>query len=754
MNGFQPEGFRKPTEPRVPPPGPGGDKIMSPQEKAAETRRKNREAEDQKRKDQAIIDEAVKRFKRAADAEADFRAKALEDLKFKAGDQWPADIKSQRVQDQRPCLTINTIPTFTHQIENDIRENRPGINISPTGMNASKDSAELFSGMIRAIERNSSAEIAQDTAVISAIDIGFGYFRVLTEHESDKTFDQVIVVKRIRNPFTVLLDYERQEPDGCDAKWGFVSEMVQRDDFKEKWPKAYVASWNEQSVGQDLKHWITRDQVRVAEYFEVTHEMRKLVMLSNGVVTYEDELDPTVKEAIDAGKIEVEQSRDAEVQKVMWYRLTAYEILERQEWLGKWIPIIEVIGDEIDIEGRIDRFGVIRNAKDPARMKNYWSTAKTEFVALQPKAPYMGAEGSFDGHENEWKVANVRSFPYLEYVPVMLENGQYAPPPQRQPAPQVPQGYVEAEQNAQQDMMRTTGIRFDSSLGERTYDESGKALHQLRGITDLGSAHYGDNLKRSLRHYGRILVDLIPKVYNRARMESIVNEDGTDTLIKIDPNAPRAVGKIQNPNGPNQPNVKVFNPRMGEYQVAVTTGPNYATRRIEAQEQITKLAQTLPQVAAALAPLIAKYSDWPGANEAYKLLMALLPQAAQMTQASELPPAVQALVAGLQGQLAQLMAERQKMLKDLTDQQQDRLIRADEARTKRVKVDRDFEARMAAVFAKAAKDTRDFHSAELDRLLQAIQAAEVANPAGGGSPARGNDGVPQLAAGTNFGTVQ
>ena len=721
MAEFVPDNFRKPTEPHVPYGGAGANKVWADEDddknlKRRERYRKKKDDEEQKKKDQELIRRAIKRYKEDLEAESENRSNALEDLKFKAGDQWPADIKSQRANDHRPCMTVNTVPTLTHQIENEIRENRPGINISPTGLRSSKESAEIYTGMIRAIERDSAAEIAYDTAAISAIDIGFGYFRILTEYESDRSFEQIPVIRRIRNPFTVLLDYKRQEPDGSDADHGFISELIPRDEFKDRWPEALEIPWNERSVGEELKHWITRDQMRVAEYFEVEHEMRRLLELGEGNIKWEDELDESVQEKVSSGSIEVTNWRDVEVQKVMWYRITAQEVLERQEWVGKYIPIVEVLGDEIDVEGKVYRFGVIRNAKDPVRMKNYWVTAKAEYVALQPKPPYIGPEGTFDADNNAWKVANVSSAPYLEYIPVILENGQVAPPPQKQPPPQVPQGYVEAEQSAQQDILRATGVRFDASLSERVYDESGKALHELRGLNDLGSSHFSDNLKRSLRHAGRMLVDLIPKLCKRTRMWNIVNEDGSDGLVRVDPNAPNSVGRVQ--RGPTEEPLRVFNPNLGEYEVTVTIGPSYATRRIEAQEQITKLAGSipLPEVARVLAPLIAKYSDWPGAQEAYKMLLATLPPQVQSVEQKNLPPQVQAMLQGLQQQIVQLTNERQQMIQALTDKTADRQLKLEEIKVKQNKIDQDFEARLLEMLRKAEVETKRM-SLELRQLV-------------------------------------
>ena len=642
------------------------------------------------RKDRKVIAQARKRFKLCMDAESKNRANALEDLKFKAGDQWPADIKAQRGNEKRPCLTINTIPTLTHQVSNDLRQNRPAINISPIGDNADKEGAKAFAGMIKAIERDCAADIAYDTAITSAVDVGFGYWRIVTEYESPKSFDQVLVVRRIRNPFSVYLDPSRQEPDGSDAAYAFVTEMIPRDEYESRYPEADKLGWTEKGVGDDLKDWITKDSVRIAEYFTCEQETRRLVQLANGTVTFWDDLDESIQAKVEAGEMELLNDRDVEDQKIVWYKITGTQVLDTRPWLGRWIPIVEVVGEEIDLQGEVIRSGMIRNAKDPARMKNYWASAKTEMVALAPKAPWVGAEGQFDGHP-EWDDAHVRTYAKLEYRPVDLE-GRQVPPPQRQGMVGVPAGIVQAEQASSQDMMATTGVRFDSTAQDRMYDESGKALREVRRNMDLGSFHYMDNACRSLRHSGRILVDLIPKIYDRERVVTILQEDDTEQAITVSPTTNKPA--VSNPQALNKAARLIFNPTMGVYGVTVTTGPSYATRRIESAEQMMEFARVMPQKGALIAHLIAKYSDWPGSNEVYKLLAKALPPQLLAPDPKDMPPQISAFVRGLMSQIAQLTADRTQMLKDLTDNTADRAVKAR-------KVQLDFEAKMAQIFTTA-----------------------------------------------------
>jgi len=670
----------------------------------------------------ALLVKAMLRMDKCIQAEAENRKPAVDDLKFKNGEQWPADVAAQRNFDKRPCLTINKLPTFINQITNDQRQNRPAINISPVGDKGDPEVAKMYRGLIRAIERNSSADIAYDTAFDSAVSMGWGYWRVTTEYESAESFDQVIHIKRIRNPFTVYLDPDHQEPDGADAKYGFVTEMLSRSDFEDQYPDADPVQWSQGGAGESLKNWIAQDQVRIAEYFEIKYEKRTLVALSNGHVGWEDELDDHVMDLIVAGTLEVENTREADVPKVKWYKLTAKEVLDEREWPGKWIPVIKVIGNEIDIEGKSKLSGLVRNAKDPQRMVNYWETAFTELVALQPKAPWIMEEGQVEGHETMWKQANIKAYPYLLYKATSVA-GKPAPPPQRQPFGGIPAGVQQAISNAAQNMMAVTGIRFDATLSERMHDESGKAIRELRRSGDLGSFHYVDNLARSLKHCGAILIDLIPKVYDTKRMLTILREDDTEERVQLDPSAPKPMQEGKRPDGKT---LKIFNPTYGEYGVTVTIGPSYATKRIEASQSMMDFAKALPNTAALIADLIAKNQDWPGAPEMATRLAKALPPNLLAPEMKDVPPQVQALLSSMDGQIKQMGQERVAMMKALNDQQADRLVDVEKINkdfeAKVLKVVADMETKMAAVQQKAEQSMQTQVGAKIEGLAQGVQA--------------------------------
>lgn len=692
--------------PKLPPTDAGMNKIAPMDRGADDKGGRPLGTTKSKADDQKILDRGRKRMTLCIKTESENRKAELDDLKFKAGEQWPSDVATQRNTDRRPCLTFNKIPAYVRQVTNDQRQNRPSINVSPVGDKGDPEAAKMYRGMIRAIERDSAADIAYDTAFDSAASCGRGYFRILTEWEGPDSFNQVIRIQRVRNHFTVYLDPSHQEPDGADCKYGFVTEKIPRAEFDAQYPDAQNMPFTEAGIGDGLKDWIGKDEVRVAEYYEIEVKKRTLVQLSNGHEGWKDELDEQITKQISGGSIEIVREREAECPQVKYYKMTAVEILESNDWLGQWIPIIPVIGDEIDIEGKVKYSGVIRNAKDAQRMYNYWMTTYTELVALAPKAPWVMEEGQIEGHEDQWRQAHQKSYPTLLYKATSVA-GHPAPPPQRQPFAQIPEGVMNGAMVASQDLAATTGIQIGNQPGDQRLDhrESGRMLREQRRTTDLGAYHLVDNLARSLKHCGRQLVDLIPKIYDEKRTITILREDDVEELIGIDPRQQQALVETQR-DGKKR---RIFNPNAGKYGVTVTIGPSFATKRIEAAESMMEFVKALPNTAALVSDLIAKYQDWPGAEEIASRLAKAIPPNLLTPDQKDVPPQVQAFIQNLEQQTKQLQTELQAAMKALNEKDQDRAVALE-------KINADFEAKILAVVQKAEEAAQKHVGFKLDDL--------------------------------------
>jgi hypothetical protein len=581
--------------------------------------------------DEDILAEAKERFRLAEEAERDIRLEALDDIRFSLGEQWEPQIKQQRELDRRPCLTINRLPQAIHQITNDQRQNRPSIKVSPVDDGADKDTAEIYQGLIRNIEYQSNADTAYDTAFDFSVRGGFGFFRVVSEYCDPMSFDQDLRIIRVKNPFTCFLDPYSREPDGSDANWGFAFDDLSEDDFKAQFPNAELSQMPDwESLGNQTPGWITGKSARVAEYYYKEFEETEICLLKDqtGATQVVKKSDLQAPVMLPPG-VEIIQERKALIPIVHHLKINGIEILERTVWPGKFIPIIPVIGEEIDVDGERVVKGLVRDAKDSQRMYNFFASAEAETIALSPKAPWIIADGQIKGYEKFWKTANTQNHGYLPYVPTSLA-GHAVPPPQRQTFEPAVNAITQARMMASDDVKATTAI-YDASMGNRSNENSGIAIQRRASQAQTGNFHFIDNLSKSIRHCGRILVDAIPHFYDGARAIRTLGEDGQEQIVKIN-QAFQYKGEE-----------RVFDFSVGKYDVTVSTGPSFQTKRQEAAASMIEFTKAMPQQAMAISDLIAKNLDWPGAHDiAERLRKTLPPNLIDGDKDQVIPPQVKA----------------------------------------------------------------------------------------------------------------
>jgi hypothetical protein len=563
------------------------------------------------------------RLRQAIGAYSESREDELDDLRFMAGSpdnqwQWPQDVLATRgsVQGQtvnaRPCLTINKLPQHVRQVTNEQRQNRPSGKVIPVNDQADVEVAEVLDGIVRHIEYMSDADVAYDTACENQVTYGEGYIRILTEYCYEDSFDQDIKIARVRNSFSVYMDPLIQDPCGADAEWCFITEDMLKEDYQRMYPNAApLSSIMAQGIGdQDISQWITEDTIRIAEYFYIAHKTETLYLYPGNKSVFKGSVEDATLRSMGVKPI---RERQVDRKKIMWMKTNGFEVLEEREWAGNWIPVVRVVGNEFQVDGRIFISGIVRNAKDAQRMYNYWTSQEAEMLALAPKAPFIGYGGQFEGYEYQWKTANTQNWPYLEVNPDVTDGaGSILPLPQRA-APPLPQtGLIQAKMGASEDIKATTG-QYDASLGQVSNERSGRAILARQKESDNGTYHYVDNLARAVRYVTRQLVDLIPKIYDTQRIARIVGIDGETNMVKIDPTQQEPVKKIVDQTGVVID--KIYNPSVGRYDVVVTTGPSYMTKRQESMDAMSQILQGNPNLWAVAGDLFVKNMDWPGAQE-------------------------------------------------------------------------------------------------------------------------------------------
>lgn len=636
-------------------------------------------------KNQDAFAKARERYEQAASYWGEWRKAAREDREFFAGDQWlPADRNNRQIQ-CRPILTINRLPVFARQIIGDARQNKPSIKIYPAE-DGDVEIAEIYEGLIRNIEYVSSAPDAYDTAFESAVICGIGAWRVCTDYVSDDAFEQHILIERIREPLSTTIDPNAERADFSDAEWLFYEYDLSKEEFKHKWPDADLSDF---ATSDAMPGWLDRDSVRVAEYWFKERAKKTIYLLGDGSVT--DKMIPG---------LQVIRQREVESVKVKRATMAGWTFLdEPQDWPGTMFPFAIVTGEEYRIKNKTDYRGIVRNAIDAQRMYNYWRTMETENIALAPKTPFLVADDQIEGLEQEWNNLNTVPMPYVRYN----ANSQAPMPHQIQP-PQIPTAYANASAVCVDEIKSTTGL-FNASLGEGGTESSGRAILARQREGDTATFLWVDNLNRAIRYTGKILVELIPKIYDSERIIRVLGPDASNEQVAIN----RVVGD-------GMGGTTIINDlSFGRYDVIVESGPSFATKRVEALNNMVEIARMNPAIMQVAGDLMVKAMDWEGAEEIAERLKLMLPpqilaaekQGDDGEEGPQIPPEIQAQIQ----QGMQLIEQQKARIDELEDELEDK---DEDRRLKQYEID-----------VKADIEATKIVAANPDASMIAAQAAQI-----------------------------
>ena len=629
--------------------------------------------------DATLLQEIRERYDEGWSSDVRNRDEMESDLRFVAGEQWPDDVRLQRESDERPCITENRLPQFVRQVANDMRANPPAVKVIAGSGGADKAVADILTGMVRNIESRSATLRPYVTAGASAARCSIGHWRILTEYTSPTSFEQEIKIAPIHNPFAVVWDPVAVAATREDANWCFVIDEMSEDDFAREYPKAQPISFDSNDAESWSSNWMNggRKTVRVAEYWRKVREPATVCMLMDGSTGFKDDLPKDLPPEM------IVNERESDRVRVEVIKTNGFEILEKaQEWPTRHIPIVPVVGEEYSVGEHRVRHSVIRFAKDSQTIYNYWLSTQTEHLALQPKAPFVATAKQVANYAEIWKTANTRNHSVLIFD---VDKDAPTSRPMREQPPASSAAFSEQVMRAADGMQATTGI-YEAGLGAQGNETSGKAIMARQREGDVGTFEFRDNLNASVEHTGRILIDLIPIIYDTPRMVRILGEDGEEDFAEI--NKP-----VQDPQTGQQTIENDLS--IGEYGVHVRSGPSYTTRRQEAAESMMQFIQTAPQAASIVLDLIAKNMDWPGADEFAERFKKQLPpnlqpetddpeeqqqrqmaaQEAQQAQAVQ-QRGMEAEIAEKEGKAAKLQADTQKVSAEAVQVQMENMMQS------------------------------------------------------------------------------
>jgi hypothetical protein len=625
-------------------------------------------------KDEALIREARERWNRAAEAEEAQRKRIVLAKQFRVGQQWPDAIRIAREggsslqgmapQPPRPCLVVDRLSQPVRQVSNTIKNASFGFDVLPAGGESNTDTADIFKGYLRWMMNRSRGESPVEWAADQAIEGGIGWFRLRTDYINetwdgaltDEVMWQALFMERITNNLTVYCDPSAVRPTRSDAQWMLVTEDISKDEHERKYPNADIKDLELFTTTGDVtawKSWVSTDAVRVAEYYRIVYTKRHLYQLTDGSVVEEKPDD----------KAKIKAERVMSVPSVKCDIINAVQSLQSFDWAGSRIPLIPVLGEELNVDGKVWLRGVIEEGMDAQRMVNYTYSGAVEIFALAPKNAPIIAGPSVANYKQIWQTRNIINHAYLPYDAWDAEGKEYPKPMLDTTEPPI-QAAVEL-MRVSEDAIKATTSTGDASLGNTNPNErSGRALQALQAQSDLANSNYPDNVKRALIYAGELAVEIIPKITQKGQIIHILGMDDEPEQVMV--------GKPyqEGPNGQPQPSPPDVTPEMaqlegslhkfydlnnGRYAVTVSVGKATATKREEGAMALGELIPHLPpEMAAVATPDYVEQLSFPGSHKiAEKLRNALPPQLQDKNDQPQIPPAVQA-------QMQQMQAELQK----------------------------------------------------------------------------------------------
>lgn len=656
--------------------------------------------------EQAFLEHVRKTFDADMEADEQNRREMVEDARFVAGEQWDAIVRQRRTAANKPTLTINRLPAYVAQLVGNRRLNDTGIRVQPDS-GGDKKVAEVREGLIRSIQKLSRAQHAYDTAFQQVVIGGLGNFQVHLDYAHDDVFEQDIRIAAIPNPLSVVWDRASVEPTGSDAEHVFVVDSLPSDEFKRRYPKAQVGEWNSDLNSSRHGYGFSADGVQVLSFWRMRSRTRTVALLNSGAI--EDVTDIPVEEWFDlvasaaGGEPLV---REVQRKYAQLYICSNQDILAGPYDLPvQRVPVFRVPGWELLIEGDRIRWGLIRFARDPQRLHNYWRSVIAEKLVGAPKAKWKAADTAVEGREQQWRES------HLSDDPLLVWNANSGQPPERVDPVQMEAALIQEAGLASQDIRDVLNIH-EANLGMESNEVSGRAIMARQRVGEMGTVIYDDNLNAAIEEAGRVINHLIPFVYDTPRTVKVLGADmRTEQLVRVNDDADPGSVDIT----------------LGKYSVTVATGPSYTTRRVEAREEMMAMVNAMPNTMGIAADKIVEAQDWPGAEEIARRLRTQLPPG--MVSEQDMDEAQQAQQqAAAQAAQEQAALQQQLIQLEIEEKRVDLALRQVEIAEKQAKIV-EAQARAQSAIAQAEKTLSEVGVArekvEVERERRSIDHAKV-----------------------------
>lgn len=568
---------------------------------------------------------------------------------FLMGTQWEdTEVKYYRKHNKHP-LTINKLYAIEKQLIGEEIQNSP--NLKLTAVNYSPDDPEvskkvkLHEDMIQTIEYNSATNVAYKTTYKNQIEFGYGGLFVYTDYRNEESFDQEIKIMAAEEPQSFYWDPSARLMDKSDGEYCGIISWMAIEEFKKKYPEIDISDVKNVSFStQDdiLFRWIDEDNISIADHYQKIWKKKRICRLSDGSVVDKKELDSVLRKKRESLKlleqiemlsqaegkavnltrgidrIEVVDERETSYCTIKHFRLVRNAILEEDDFPGKYLPSVFVDGDSHYLDGRQYTKTFIDFALDAQKFLNYCATETMSYIRGGRKEKFLTTKTHLQGNESAWRGIDNDNLS-LPYNPDPM-----APPPSPIPPLDIPQTLLQQYQRAENDLHTILG-RYESGVGAPSREISGRAVDSRIRQGNITSMDAPDNLRLAQEQVGRIIMDLVPTVYDTYRTFTVEKTGVGKQTIEIN----KKIDKDKYEN-------KI---EKDDFNLEIVAGSSFAQQKAENYTQLMDLIAHIPDFGKIIPDLAAEnlgLSNTPKIVERARTY--LIPQIAMQERGEPPPP--------------------------------------------------------------------------------------------------------------------
>ena len=510
---------------------------------------------------------------------------------FVMGSQWTEDESKLFIDYKKIPLSFNKLAPLINHLLGEQRQNTPNLQVIPSD-GVPVETAATREALVKDISLNSSAKRVYQNAFQQASIGGFGAYMIDTEYENNRSFNQIIVIRDIKDPTWCYWDVSAQSPCKTDGMCAGYRTRMSRKMFAGEYGKDLEAS-----IGAEANYdegsatgWIfsTDNEITVISDYERVYKDEIIYQLSNSRVINAKELKKLEVIMVEDQKfyfdndelVTVENKRTVPKYTIVHRKIAGDWILEETDFPSEQLPVIFVDQNSyIDKSGKQICRPFIKDARDSQRYINYLGTQSAYLMRVSRYDQFLVSKENVKSPDTQiiWRD------PATAQGGLVYDESPNGNKPEQLRPPELSQSLITQYQRALSDIESCTGM-YGTQVGEQGNETSGKAIDARTRRGNYNTYVPFDSLNRTVACGGQIIDEMIPKIYDSERSIMLNMPDRGVSEVTLNKQTDAYGSQIEN------------DMRSGHYTIRLVPGASFEGQKQENLESIQTVLQADPSL--------------------------------------------------------------------------------------------------------------------------------------------------------------